>query len=103
MAFVVVFQNNKNIIAIQQKWVLDPILNAKTVIYFSPDNNDEPDFTTEPEYHFMWDAPHCYNARVIAQFGMFGLDFILLNFQDEFTDIYRQKFGFMNREHNLIS
>lgn len=73
MAYVVILNNNKTVIAVQKNWILNPNLHQESLIFYSSNAMDKPDFTLQVKYHFQSEAPHCYYDRLLERFGKLQL------------------------------
>lgn len=70
MAFVVILRNEK-LISIRDVWIQNPTIGGNSLIYFSPTDDDVPDFSLQPEYFFSSQTIACYIGRVEKRFGMY--------------------------------
>lgn len=70
-AYVVVLRSQK-LISVKARWVQNPIINEESVVFYSPNDGEHPNFTSEPLYFFKYDMTACYQSRVVKKFGNHG-------------------------------
>lgn len=68
--YVVILKSNK-LISLGKNWVQNPILNTKSLVYFSADEQEEPNFNSERLFYFQPTVPGCYESEVLKEFGMY--------------------------------
>lgn len=67
-AYVVILKSEK-LIPLRRNCIQNPILNANSLVFHSPNIVDVPNFDLPVEYFFQPDAVACYNARILSEFG----------------------------------
>ena len=70
--FVVILKCGK-LISVKSSWLKTtrPTCYTKSLVFFSPNNQDVPDFGLEQSYYFQPTIPACYESRVVKEFGKF--------------------------------
>lgn len=67
-AYVVILKNQK-MISVRAGWVQNPKINEKSVVFHSPNDGEQPNFTLKPLYFFNDNVAACYQSRVLKKFG----------------------------------
>lgn len=67
-AFVIILECDK-LLAVDQKWVQNPILSQISKVYFSKNVKDIADFSLETTFFFKSDKSGCYDGYVYKYFG----------------------------------
>lgn len=75
-AFVVILKSEK-LISVRDTWVQNQIIGEYSLIFYSPNDEDEPNFELKPS-HYHQNIISCYEARVLKQFGKY---FILIKIE----------------------
>lgn len=83
-AFLVNLCVNK-LISVRDLWVRTPVLGEESLVFYSPNENDDPDFKIETAHYFASNVKACYKGRVQQKFGMFVIIVIVCFFQFSFS------------------
>lgn len=68
--YVVILKSNK-LISVGKNWVRNPILNTKSLVYFSADEQEEPYFNSKRLFYFQPTVSGCYESEVLKEFVMY--------------------------------
>lgn len=71
MAYVVILRNNLTLLSVSDNWIQNPVLDEKTIVFFSPELTDQQNFQMRPKYHYDKDVTNCYHARVLKRFSKY--------------------------------
>lgn len=67
-AYGVIELKQNRLIVLKRNWIENAAIGAKTRVFFSPNENRNPNFTTEPKYLFDPNSSECYEGVVIKFF-----------------------------------
>ncbi|XP_031639138.1 uncharacterized protein LOC116351195 [Contarinia nasturtii] len=78
-AFLVVLRNKNKLISVRDTWVKNPIIDEKTIIFYSPNDQEIPDFDMKPSYFFNENTKACYEGRIVKRFDSIEASNMFLN------------------------
>lgn len=61
---VISLKQNRLIVS-KRDWIENAVIGVETRVFFSPDDNEQPNFTTESKYFFDGNKSQCYEGLVI--------------------------------------
>lgn len=68
MVFAIILLSRRFII-VQDNWVENPDISEKTKIFYSPDQNENPNFDLEVKFLFNGRVPNVYEGYIWQHFG----------------------------------
>lgn len=69
MSAYVVILKCKKLISVKSRWVQNPIINEKSMVFHSPNDGELPNFVSTPLFYFTHEVAACYQSRVVQKFG----------------------------------
>lgn len=72
MSFYAILLKDQKLLALKKNWIKNPILNANTSVFFSPNDQDNPNFELKTSYFFKSNVVALYDGYVLKMFGKYS-------------------------------
>lgn len=60
---------NKKLLVVRDDWIQKKVFDVDTIVFNSPNQNDQPNFAMRVSYYFKATVAACYEARLLKECG----------------------------------